>query len=164
MSFELIPYALFALLISIGACFDLKFRIIPNWVCALVAVLGIATHTTLSGTSGVPVAIAGMLLPLLIFIPFYVMRVMGAGDVKLMAAVGAFVGLGEVGNMMALVMLFGGALGALQLVANKIVFFAPYLARFYYPDETTQKYVPYGLAIALGGALSPFYSVVSIPF
>ena len=125
--------------------------------------LGIATHIVLSGVTGIPTALAGMLIPLMIFIPLYSLKIMGAGDVKLLAAVGTFVGLGGIASMVALTMLLGGVLGLVQIVMNRIVYFAPYLARYYYPDETARKYVPYGIAIAAGGVLCNFYSVVALP-
>jgi Flp pilus assembly protein protease CpaA len=164
MSYEYIPVVLFCALLGFAALSDFRHRIIPNWICGLTAILGLVVHTSNQGLSGILIFAAGLALPLLAFVPLYALRVMGAGDVKLLAAVGAFVGFGEVFNFITITMLFGGVLGLGQVIINKIFWFAPYLARFYYPDETTRNYVPYGVAIAAGGICSQFYTLIEASF
>ena len=163
MIVELFPFAPFAILLIVGACFDIRSRIIPNWVCLLILIVAVATHVSTAGLSGLTTALAGLLLPLLVFIPFYALKVMGAGDVKFIAAAGSFIGLGGVANMIATVMILGGVLGLVQLLINRAPMFAPFLARYYYPQVGTKDFVPYGVAIAVGAILCPFFSVVALP-
>jgi prepilin peptidase CpaA len=54
---------------------------------------GFSYHYSVSGMSGVQGSLLGMLFGLGALLPFYVMGGMGAGDVKLMAAIGAWLGL-----------------------------------------------------------------------
>ena len=53
---------------------------------------GLATHWTLSGPGGFIYALAGGAVGLACLLPFYLAKGMGAGDVKLMAAAGSFLG------------------------------------------------------------------------
>lgn len=71
---------------------DLKSRRIPNYLTAAMTGLGIGLAAT--GTSGITVAAAfgGFALGLLLMMPGYALGATGAGDVKLMAAVGAILG------------------------------------------------------------------------
>ena len=71
---------------------DLRTRRIPNALTATLSGLGIAMAAT--GTNGIgPLgALVGFALGLLLMMPGYLLGATGAGDVKLMAAVGAIVG------------------------------------------------------------------------
>ena len=53
---------------------------------------GLATHWTLSGSSGFMYALTGGAVGLACLLPFYLAKGMCAGDVKLMAAAGSFLG------------------------------------------------------------------------
>jgi prepilin peptidase CpaA len=72
---------------------DMRRHRIPNLISLGGLLLGLVLNIWLLGlgTQGLLSALGGVLLALLIFLPFYAMGGMGAGDVKLMAMVGAFV-------------------------------------------------------------------------
>lgn len=76
----------------LAAFYDLRFRRVPNWLVAAGLVLGIVGNSILFGFLGLLLSMKGFGLALLIYIPLYLARGMGGGDVKLMAAVGALVG------------------------------------------------------------------------
>jgi prepilin peptidase CpaA len=77
----------FALL---GGVYDLLTRRIPNWITFSGAALGLAAQIYLSGLVGGLHSLLGMGIALLLFLPIYVFQYMGAGDVKLLMAVGAW--------------------------------------------------------------------------
>jgi prepilin peptidase CpaA len=83
--------ALIALVLT-AAAYDLRFRRIPNWLNLGGVIAGFGLNTFLSGGHGLRAASLGFLCALLVYMPLYVIRGMGAGDVKLMAAVGAIAG------------------------------------------------------------------------
>jgi prepilin peptidase CpaA len=83
--------ALMALVAS-AAFYDVRTRKIPNWLNLSGLVLGLGLNTLLLHAHGIVVALLGLGLSLLIYIPLYLVRGMGAGDVKLMAAVGSIAG------------------------------------------------------------------------
>ncbi|TKC92602.1 peptidase A24 [Trinickia terrae] len=81
------------LLVSIAMASDLRTRRIPNWLVTSALALALPVQCALHGLAhGAGLWLAGCLTGGLLFLPGYLMRMMGAGDVKLMAAVGAFCG------------------------------------------------------------------------
>jgi prepilin peptidase CpaA len=79
-------------LLGVATWIDLVDRRIPNGLSFGGAILGVATHAYLFGTFGVGVAALGWGLCLVCFLPLYRSGGMAAGDVKLMAMAGAFLG------------------------------------------------------------------------
>ena len=102
---------LLALLI-VALITDMRDRRIPNLLVLAGLVIGVAGHVWFSGVTGLVLAALGMCVGLLCLLPFYVAGWMGAGDVKLMAVCGAF--LGPVYVVVAAVasLVVGGVIGA----------------------------------------------------
>jgi len=75
-----------------AALLDWRSRRIPNWLTVPGLVFGVAVHTVLNSWHGTLFALEGAGLALLLLLPLVLMRALGAGDWKLMGAVGAFLG------------------------------------------------------------------------
>ena len=71
---------------------DYKDRKVPNWLNASLALAGLAAQTAYFGTHGLAMGFAGLLVGFGVLIIPWAMHGMGAGDVKLMAAIGAWFG------------------------------------------------------------------------
>jgi len=85
---------LLLLCLLVGAALvDIRSHRVPNLISlgGLVIGLGLNIWFLGAGTQGLLAALGGVLVALLVFLPFYAAGGMGAGDVKLMAMVGAFV-------------------------------------------------------------------------
>ena len=76
----------------IAAWTDWRTRRIPNWLTVPALVLGIGVNALAAGWPGARASLEGAGLALIILFPFVLKRGLGAGDWKLMAAVGAFLG------------------------------------------------------------------------
>lgn len=110
------PLASQILLIAVvltAGIYDIRFRRIPNWLVLTGLLLGIALNTFLFEWSGVKTSLFGLGLAFAVYFPLYLLRGMGAGDVKLMATIGAIVGPGP----WFLIFLYSGILGGIIAVA-----------------------------------------------
>jgi len=154
--------------VAIAAVFDVRSHRIPNWLVLVGAVTCIGGELIYPAL--VPFGIAGVLKGIAVgfalLLPLYLLRAMGAGDVKLMAMIGAYLGPWGVASAAMLSIIAGGVLavavvlakGVLgQLVANlRTMVFGTLLSAMTTgkttitaPAESVGK-IPYGVAIAIG--------------
>jgi prepilin peptidase CpaA len=143
---------------------DLRSRRIPNELTA--AMIGIGLALAAGGTSGVSIgaSLAGFCLGLLLMMPGYALGATGAGDVKLMAGVGAIVGPALVLPAFLFTSIAGGVLAL--IVASRRQRLGTTLARTgrlmsapgSAPEEiraaTAASRFAYGPAIAIGSAIA----------
>src|ERR1700734_26413 len=86
----------------VGSVFDVKSRRIPNFITFPSILLGLAMHLALGGWKQLLNSLAAGLICGIVFLVFYIAGGMGAGDVKLIAAVGCIAGLSHVPYLLVL--------------------------------------------------------------
>jgi len=79
-------------LAGVAAIWDVKQGRVPNTVTFAAAAAGAVTSMILHGPGALPSSLLGCLVGLVLFLPLFAMGGMGAGDVKLLAAFGAWLG------------------------------------------------------------------------
>src|SRR5437867_6136770 len=92
-------YWLLTISVLIGALAtveDLYHRQISNKISIAAFALGLAAQTALHGLRGAGNSVAGSVVGFLIFLIFFLLGGMGAGDIKLMAGFGAVLGLSQI--------------------------------------------------------------------
>ena len=112
---------LLLVLTMVAAGFDIRYRRIPNWLVLAGIVTGFAWNLYSSGWSGLGHAAAGLGLGFALYFPLYLLRARGAGDVKLLAAVGSIVGPGNCFWVFILTALLGGVIAMIMLLLRKRV-------------------------------------------
>lgn len=105
---------------AIAAVFDMRTRRIPNWLNGSAILVGLAAHLCLQGISGASWALLAGLTGGFVFFVFYLAGGMGAGDVKLMAALGVIAGFHGLLPIMTMSAILGGVMAiALAVVRGK---------------------------------------------
>ena len=89
---------------------DMACRKIPNRLVLAGMISGLLVQAFLPGGDGFLSAFKGLLFGFGLFLPLYLLRVMGAGDVKLMAMVGSFTGSPAIFGVVLCTLLAGGVL------------------------------------------------------
>jgi len=107
-----------AFAIAGSACwFDVRTRRIPNSLTFPAAALGLVTATLAHGMQGAMSSGAGLLVGLVMFLPLFLLKGLGGGDVKLMGALGAWLGTSLILSVAFYTSLAGGVL-ALVVIAR----------------------------------------------
>jgi prepilin peptidase CpaA len=150
---------------------DLRSRRIPNILTFSAITVGLMYHLVVGGGTVLLQSAEGMLLGLALFMIPYVMRGMGAGDVKLMGALGAMLGPRAIANICLFTALVGGiyALGIILLrrennivLRNGITYLWIIAAtqKLFLPSMLREEGMPslyYAIAIAAGTTI---YTIV----
>lgn len=154
---------LLIILLLICVITDLRERKIYNKVLFPFLILGTSLHIVTDGWNGFAATLLGTLMGLAILLIPYLMGGMGAGDVKLLAVIGALKGTGFV-LMTALYMgIVGGLIGLFIFLFHKgfisrihqSIYFLSCLRQgvkfpFVLDREALSATYPYGIAIAAG--------------
>ncbi|HXR92683.1 MAG TPA: prepilin peptidase [Steroidobacteraceae bacterium] len=158
--------------VTIVAVADTFTRRIPNALTVPAAAVAVTLTIVSHGMAGAIASGAGLLIGLAFFLPFYLLGGFGAGDVKALAAVGAFVGpqgallagictllVGAVAAL--IVLLVTGGISALQSMLSRWAlagFVMRTTGRFALlaapAGDASRRRFPYGIAIACGTAAS----------
>lgn len=106
-----LPVLLLGGLLVLAVWHDVRSRRIPNWLVAAAALAGVALNASaLPGALGLWPAVGGWALGLALLMPMYAFKTLGAGDVKLMAAIGSIIGPQAVLGAVLASLLAGGVL------------------------------------------------------
>jgi prepilin peptidase CpaA len=124
-----VPALLLYILLAIAVVSDCNTRKIPNKIVFTGSVLGVLLHSAISpgsgffslpfGGLGFTQSISGFGVGLGLMLPMYILKAMGAGDVKLMAMIGAFFGPIPIVNIVLFTLLAGGVLSIIAAIVNK---------------------------------------------
>lgn len=94
---------------------DLRWRTIPNWLTGSAILTGLGFHTVMNHFAGFVFSLEGAAVGLGTFVILYMCGWMGAGDVKLFAAVGSFLGPAQTISAAIVIALVGGLLALVVL-------------------------------------------------
>lgn len=163
-----LPLLFLTTVLLIAAAYDLLFHKIPNCLTYSTMIGGVFYYTHLKGLEGLLFSVGGIGLGMAFLIIPFLMGGMGAGDVKLMGAVGGLLGPKGVFIAFLLTAVIGGIYalvlltlhGHLKEMAKRCV---TYLKTFIFTQKFTSPSSPekgeklklrYGLAISLGTFIS----------
>lgn len=105
-----------ALLAVVAGFTDWRSRRIPNWLTVSGALLGIAVNAAVRGWPGAESSLLGVALGLALLLPFVLVRSLGAGDWKLVGALGAFFGPRQLVVVLFATILVAGAMALMLIV------------------------------------------------
>lgn len=171
--------ATLAVLVLTALAFDLRQRRIPNTLVLLALTGGLFINfigpqtwqsgsglfSAYPGAQGIKGALLGALTGLAVFLPFYLLRAMGAGDVKLMAGIGSFVGPATAIDVALFILVAGGVMAVMRMLwvhKTQLVLFnvlialgqlAPGSEARFDPATQSADRMPYGVAMT-GGLLA----------
>jgi prepilin peptidase CpaA len=167
MSETIVNITLLIPLAIIIAYYDVRYRRIPNAFVLATLAGGLVINAIFGGLAGVAGSLAGCVLGFVMMFMLHVFGAMGAGDVKLFAAIGAVTGAPLVVPTFVVVILTGGLLAVVSIIRAGVVIttmhrvlqiFVGMLPGWQMPKftvPTDRKHtIPYGVAITMGSIIS----------
>jgi prepilin peptidase CpaA len=147
--------------------YDVRYRRIPNTFVLATLATGLAVNAFAGGLSGALVSLGGCAIGFVLMFMLHVFGAMGAGDVKLFAAIGSVVGSSLVLPTFFVVVLTGGVLGVVTMLRsgavratlhNTLMLLLGLLPGWKMPRVAVpadrRKTIPYGVAITFGSLIS----------
>jgi prepilin peptidase CpaA len=154
-------------ILILAAWIDGRELKVPNWITFPMILCGLVYSTAVGGLGGLGAGLLGMAVGLLTLLPLYAVGGMGAGDVKLMAGIGAWLGWKitfaafcvstVVGAVMAVIMVLSKKKVAhhyenfLLILSEWMVIKNPYeLSKIAAERKPRMMLLPYGIPICIG--------------
>ena len=146
---------------------DIRYRRIPNKLVLAILLVGLTINTVFGGGRGLLLSLGGFAFAFAVMFFFHLFGTLGAGDVKLFAAIGAVNGLSLVLPTLLVVALIGGILAIFQMVYSgraRATLFG--VVQFFYgllPGQRVPRFdipadrsytLPYAVPICCGSLLS----------
>ena len=163
-------WPIFALL-AIATVVDIHSRRIPNWLVLPVLAAGVIVKTASYGVRGLGQSIGGIALAAAVAGVLCWLRGMGMGDLKLCAAVGGWIGPGQLGTALVATGIAGGVLALIWAACHRSLgaslegvsdLVSAFWAKGVHPhpslvlDNPSARAMPYAPAIAIGTIFSFF--------
>ena len=147
--FIFISSGLLLVILAVGAWFDIREQRVPNWWCILACAAGVClTWQTAAGKGSVwPLLLytARLLVVAAVWFPLFRLRMIGAGDVKLMALIVGFLGFGTGVPVILYGFFIGAVLAFLKMLIcrnlrQRLTFFFAYIRRLFLTKEVLPYY------------------------
>ncbi|HXF26757.1 MAG TPA: A24 family peptidase [Bryobacteraceae bacterium] len=155
------------LVLAVAMFTDLRSRRIPNWLVLPFLAAGLAASTLLHGGRGLLSSLEGALLAAALLGVFFLSGGMGAGDLKLCAAIGAWIWPEQLAVALILTAIAGGFIAVARAAAGgflkeslagtgRLLFGGKRSGSVPALDSPLARTIPYAPAIAIGTILSFF--------
>ena len=168
-------------LVLIASWIDFADRKVPNVVNLTLLLLGLSAQLIWRGSGGLLDGLLGMVVGFVPLVLAWLAHAMGAGDVKLMTAIGAWMGWELTLVSLLIGVLLGGVIGVIMIVSGKktddaIVNLWTIASKFSnrktaFSDfgsvesfgTTTQK-LPYGVPLTIGTLIVLVFESSAVPY
>jgi prepilin peptidase CpaA len=105
-----------SILLLLALVSDFKTYRIKNSITYGFMLVGIIANTAMEGFRGIMLSFQGIMLPAICLLILYMMKIIGAGDIKLLSAIGAVMGAGFALYASALAFICGGVIASAVLL------------------------------------------------
>ena len=133
------------ILLGIAIIYDWKYYRIPNWLIGIGLAGGFCYQIFVNGSRGVLSFLTAAFVCFLIMFPFSMLRMFGAGDVKLLMVIGSFFGVSFTIKYLVAAFIIGAAISLGKMLKHQnLGVRLQYLANYFYVICTTKRLVKYG--------------------
>jgi prepilin peptidase CpaA len=161
------PIWLLSVILVVAAIIDGWMLKVPNWLTFPLVLIGWIAGAYCGGINGLIASIAGTLVGLGLLLPAYAIGGMGAGDVKLMAGIGAWIGATATFYAFCVSAIIGGIIAVVMVLIRRrwhhhlqqffrivdeimVIRNADTLSTIAAERKSSMMLLPYGIPIAVG--------------
>ena len=135
--------------LAVGAWYDIREQRIPNWLCAIACICGMYLIWQRAPAEGKmwPLILYGvrLLAVVAVWFPLFRLRMIGAGDVKLMALIVGFLGFKNGATVILYGFFIGAVLAFLKMLVRRnlvqrLTYFFAYIRRLFLTKEAVPYY------------------------
>lgn len=152
------------MILAAAAWMDIRTKRVSNRLVIFGLCLGFVLHLGMNGWMGILIFFIRIIVPILVFYLFFLMRVLGAGDIKLFSVVCGFIGIRESIRVVMYSFLAGAACSLVVLLYNRnlfarLMYVSDYIKtalvtksipRYDYESDGKQNVIPFSAAIFAG--------------
>lgn len=138
-------YIILLVILSAAVICDIRTYKIPNLLIGAGLIAGLAVQIMWLGVRwGTFCFIRGAFVPVVIFFILFIFKMLGTGDIKLMAVVGGFVGPGHIVKCSIYIIVFAALISLVKVYRNKnLKSRLQYLAEYFNKCLRTRTIEPY---------------------
>ena len=175
LELQLLFLVVIAPLIIAAMISDAKRCKLPNRIVVCIALLALTLHILIAGLDGLISAGLGMIIGFCALLPFYLIGMLGAGDIKFLGALGAFLGYQWILQATAAGVLLAGLCALIiilrqkrEMAAERWALISAKVASLrmltsdvasYKALAATHKSLPYGVYLGLAALGTSFYQI-----
>jgi prepilin peptidase CpaA len=115
----IIQYIAALLLLLLAVYSDIKTRKIKNIIVLPFCILGIVINFILGGKDALYYSLLGVAIPIVTLFVLFILKMLGAGDIKLLAAIGAVLGSKAIIYVMIFSFLAGGIMAVFVMALRR---------------------------------------------
>lgn len=157
-------YELLFLILVSASLFDLWQYRVPNALCGAALMMSLIRRFEEQGPSGIFPWLIGIIVPFILCFLFFQIRMMGAGDSKLLSAVGSFVGVSLLLQILFVAICVGAVMSVIKMAVchnavRRFQKFFQYVSRcmqnrrletyYDWEQEGNEGVIPFSVAISL---------------
>lgn len=154
MPVEYVRYILPTIILSSGCFTDIRSRRVPNKLVLVLFVMTLSTILIAYGFHEILVGLSGLSAAIVLNLPLFLLKIVGGGDLKLMAVFGLATNWDTTVNVTLFGLIWGLLLGLVSIVTNKNlkVFFQNLnlMTRTKSVDGVQPHSIPFTIALFLG--------------
>lgn len=113
----ILGYGILFLFLVSASLYDLWQYRVPNVLCITALIVSLFRHLELQGISGIVPWFLGIIIPFILCYLFFLCHMLGAGDSKVLSAIGSFVGI----RLLVRILILSIALGAVMSLVKMVI-------------------------------------------
>ncbi len=137
-------FYILTIIMCIIACYtDFKFSKIRNKYVLPFILIGVVLNSIIYGLDGTKSSFLGIVIPFVIFLLFFAIRMLGGGDIKLFMAIGSLLGFPIIIYIIIYSFICTGILGVFVLIKKRILLKRLYYMYSWFKGLLYKNYTPY---------------------